>query len=266
MGKRNSYSKTDPDATFMRMKDDPMKNGQLKPGYNLQISTENQFIINFSLHQRAGDTTTYPEHINQIKDGLGIKPEKAVTDSGYGSEENYEFLEKNEIEAYLKYNYFHKELKEKPEKRSPFNVRNLFYNISENCYYCPMGQKMSFLGTKKKRTDNGYEQTLSIYQAQRCEGCPLRGQCHKARGNRKIEVNHKLNEYRNQAKERLTSEEGIKHRKQRCADVEATFGQMKSNKGFDRFLCADMDKVNVEMGLVCLAMNIQKLFRVDNVA
>ena len=58
LGERNSYSKTDPGATFMRMKEDAMKNGQTKPGYNLQIGTENQFITDFRLFPNPTDTLT----------------------------------------------------------------------------------------------------------------------------------------------------------------------------------------------------------------
>ena len=109
MGERNSYSKTDPDATFMRMKEDHMKNGQLKPAYNLQLSTENNFITNLSIHQRPGDTATYQLHLDSYNDKYEHYPEVAIADAGYGSAENYEFLEKNGIEPYVKYNYFHKE-------------------------------------------------------------------------------------------------------------------------------------------------------------
>jgi hypothetical protein len=68
MGERNSYSKTDPDATFMRIKEDAMKNGQLKPAYNLHLSTENNFITNFSIHQRPGDTATFISHLESFKE------------------------------------------------------------------------------------------------------------------------------------------------------------------------------------------------------
>lgn len=65
-GDRNSYSKTDPDATFMRMKEDHMKNGQLKPGYNVQMATENQFILFYSVHQRPTDTRCLIPHMERL--------------------------------------------------------------------------------------------------------------------------------------------------------------------------------------------------------
>lgn len=57
-GTRNSFSKTDRDATFMRMKEDPMKNGQLKAGYNVQIGTNNQYILAYTIHPNPTDTLT----------------------------------------------------------------------------------------------------------------------------------------------------------------------------------------------------------------
>lgn len=111
MGNRNSFCKTDTDATFMRMKEDHMKNGQLKPGYNLQISTHNQFIVNYSLHPNPNDTRTLPEHIKIFKEHYNRLPEELVADAGYGSQENYTLLNNEGVEAYVKYNYFDKDTK-----------------------------------------------------------------------------------------------------------------------------------------------------------
>jgi transposase len=109
LGNRNSFSKTDPDATFMRMKEDHMRNGQLKPGYNVQVGTENQFIIGYSLHQRPTDTRCLIPHLEKVKANLGELPKTIIADAGYGGEENYAYLEKEEREALVKYNTFHKE-------------------------------------------------------------------------------------------------------------------------------------------------------------
>ncbi len=106
---RKSYSKTDTDATFMRMKEDHMKNGQLKPGYNVQIGTEKQFITGYSIHQKPGDTTCMKPHLEQLKERHSKLPDNIIADAGYGSEENYEYLEEQETEHFVKYNTFHKE-------------------------------------------------------------------------------------------------------------------------------------------------------------
>jgi transposase len=120
---RNSYSKTDPDASFMRMKEDHMRNGQLKAAYNLQLSTENQFIINYTLHPNPGDTKTLLPHIENFEQLYNKRPGEIVTDAGYGSEENYTFLQKKKIKAYIKYNYFDKDQKSKSVTSSPTNPK-----------------------------------------------------------------------------------------------------------------------------------------------
>jgi transposase len=126
MGQRNSLSKTDPDATFMRMKEDHMLNGQLKPGYNWQVSTQNQYILEYTLHQNPTDVRTLTTHMESMKDTLGQLPDRVVADAGYGSEENYKYLEDNDVEAYIKYSTFHKETSKK-WKDNPQYVDNLHY-------------------------------------------------------------------------------------------------------------------------------------------
>jgi transposase len=258
LGERNSYSKTDTDATFMRMKEDHMKNGQLKPAYNPQISTENQFVTHFSIHQTPGDTTTLQSHLEEFESQHNKQSSVAVADAGYGSEENYEYMESHDIEAFVKYNYFHKEQK-RSFKKNIFVPQNLYYNKEEDYYVCPMGQHMVKIKEGKRTSDNGYTSHVSCYQATRCQGCPLLGQCHKAKGNRMIEVNHRLNELKQKAKERLLSETGLYHRSKRPIEPEAVFGQMKSNNRFNRFTLRGLPKVEIEFGLMALAHNLRKL-------
>lgn len=258
LGPRNSYSKTDPDATFMRLKDDHMQNGQLKPAYNTQISTESQFITHLSLHQTPGDTTTLEEHLNGFENQYQTQSPEIVADAGYGSQENYELMEGKGIEAYVKYNYFHKEQKRK-QQQNPFLVQNLFYNHEKDFFVCPMGQKMNCIGTGKRNSAKGYEAKVSYYQAQNCQGCPLRSLCHNSKTNRRIEVNHRLNALKFKAKERLNSEKGKQHRSKRPIEVEAVFGQLKSNNKFTRFTLKGFEKIQIEFGLMALAHNLRKL-------
>lgn len=258
LGDRNSYSKTDEDATFMRLKEDHMNNGQLKPAYNSQISTENQFITHYSIHQSAGDTTTLKQHLEGFEEQYGKQSTEVVADAGYGSEENYELLESKAIDAYIKYNYFHKEHK-KSQKSNPFLVQNLYYNKELDFYVCPMGQRMECVRQGKRISTNGYESSVCYYQAKRCDECPLRGVCHKSNNNRRIEVNHRLNELKAKARSLLTSEQGLKHRSKRPIEVEAVFGQMKSNNKFSRFTLRSLEKVNIEFGLMAIGHNLRKL-------
>lgn len=255
LGSRNSMSKTDTDATFMRMKEDHMLNGQLKPAYNWQISSQDQFILNYSLHQTSTDYQTLPAHLEQYESLYGMKPSAVVADAGYGSDENYQFLQGKDIEAYIKYNTFDKEQK---EGLKAFSNGSLHYNETQDCLYCPMGQKMDRIGQKLRKTTSGYIQNIHQYQAKNCQGCPMRGVCHSGKGNRIVEVNHSLRNYKKLAKEKLNSPKGIHYRKKRPVDVEPVFAQIKSNHGFRRFMLKGLSKVEIEIGLLSIAHNLRK--------
>ena len=259
MGERNSMSKTDHDATFMRMKEDAMNNGQTKPGYNLQVSAENQFITDFALFPNPTDTLTLIPFFNSFLDRYGHLPSVAVADSGYGSEENYRFMDEAGMEAYVKYNRFH--IEQRPRyKPNPFHHDNFHYNADEDYYVCPMGQHMRRIGTARSKTASGYRSESARYRAQNCKGCPLRCLCYKAKGDQRIiEVNHRLNEYKRKARELLTSEEGLKHRGRRCIEPEAVFGQMKFNMAYRRFRHFGKDKVSMDFAFFAIAFNIKKM-------
>ena len=255
---RNSYSKTDPDASFMRMKEDHMLNGQLKPAYNFQISTNNQYIINYSLHQTTADTTTLQTHLEIYRLQYSQNPGAVTADAGYGSEQNYAWLEENNIENYVKYNYFDKDQSNKPDKKHPFKTDTLFYNAEQDFYVCPIEQKMKLIAEYDTKTKNGFKQKIKRYQAVNCEGCPLRGICYKAKGNRTIEINHKLRQYKLEVRKKLNSEMGIYHRKKRPCDVELVFGNIKYNHNFKRFMLRTKTKVEIESGLLAIAHNLRK--------
>ena len=259
MGDRNSMSKTDEDATFMRMKEDAMNNGQTKPGYNLQVATENQFLVDFGLFPNPGDTLTMPLFLSSFHRRYGRFPYEGVADSGYGSEENYRFMEENGIQAYVKYNYFHMEQKQ-AFRDNPFRVENLHYNAEGDFFVCPMGQHMRRVGTRHDRTESGYIIEQAAYRAQRCQGCLLRAKCHRRkRGNREIEVSHRLIAYKQRARENLISEKGLEHRSKRPIEPEAVFGQMKNNMHYKRFRHFGKDKVTMDFAFFAIAFNIKKM-------
>lgn len=259
LGGRNSYSKTDPDATFMRMKEDAMNNGQTKPGYNLQISTENQFIINYGLYDNRTDTLTMIPFLSSFYERYGHFSKEISADSGYGSQENYAFMASLGIEAYVKYNLFHKE-QTQAFKNDIFRIENLHYDPDGDYFVCPMGQHMNRVRVKYGKTESGYRTEIVVYRAERCEGCPLRWGCHRRRkGNREIEVNHELMEYKRQARERLMSEKGLEHRSKRPIEPEAVFGQMKYNMQYKRFRHFGKDKVTMDFAFFAIAFNIKKM-------
>ena len=266
LGERNSYSKTDPDATFMRMKEDAMNNGQTKPGYNIQISTENQFITNYGIYWRPTDQGTLIPYLTSFSKRYGIQSEEVCADSGYGSEQNYNFMFGQNIVPYVKYNMFHAEDKRKYAK-NPFLPQNMFYNEVEDYYVCPMGQHMNIIGNFKSVSDLGYVSVISKYRSQDCSKCPMRGKCYKGKSDRReIEVNHQANAFKKEVKELLWSEKGLKHRSNRPIEPEAVFGDIKFNHGFKRFRLKSNRKVKVEFGLVATAHNLRKYIAAKQLA
>lgn len=257
LGKRNSYSKTDQDATFMRMKEDHMRNGQLKPAYNVQLSSSNQFIVNYSLHQNPTDTTTLKGHLNTFRSLYKFYPAVLTADAGYGSEENYVLLANGKIRAYVKHNQFDRE--QRGKEKDWFKSDNLEYDKSKDIVYCPIGEPMKNIGTSIRNTDNGFKQTLTNYQAIKCKACPVRDVCHSQKGNRIVGINHRLRKLKRKANTLLTSEEGLRHRKKRPADIEPVFANIKHNKNFKRFMLKGINKVEIETGLLAIAHNLGKL-------
>ncbi len=255
---RNSYSKTDEDATFMRMKEDHMKNGQLKPGYNIQIGTEGQFIVGYSIHQKPTDTTCLIPHLEHLRKTINRLPQNIIADSGYGSEENYEYLLRNELGNYVKFNNFHHE-KTRKFKQDKYRVENLNYDSEKDEFICPAGKRMKYLKTQKYTTENGYSTERRIYETEDCTDCPLKGDCTKSKGNRKIQVSFRLNELKEMARNNLNSEHGHELRSKRAIEVESVFGRIKNNWWFRRFMLRSLDKVKIEWGLLSIAHNLMKV-------
>ncbi len=259
LGERNSYAKTDPDATFMRMKEDHLQNGQLKAGYNIQMGTEAQFVVGFSLHQRPADPGCLIPHLEETqRQRGGQQPKNVVADSAYGSEENYAYLEQAGIQAYVKYYTFHQETKPR-RKPKPFAAEQMPYDEAQDAFTCPNGQLLRYQTTRRYRSDNGYQSERRIYECADCSPCPLKEQCTRAQGNRQIQVSFRLRAMRAHAKELLLSEQGTLLRKQRSIDVETVFGRFKQDWGFRRFLLRGLEKVKTEWGLLCIAHNFAKL-------
>jgi transposase len=258
LGERGSYSKTDNEATFMRMKDDHMMNGQLKPGYNIQMGTENQFIIGFSIHQKPGDMTCLIPHVNHIEKYLKKFPERIIADAGYGSEENYKFLDKTGIDSYVKFNYFHKEQKKK-YKKNEYRKDNFPYDKKTDTYTCPAGKKLSCVDMKKRKTETGYTGIEHYYEAENCDGCMYREKCHSSKNNRRIIIRPLLEYYKTEMRLKLKSADGKKLRSKRPIEVESVFGHIKWNRNFKRFLLRGIEKVKIEWGLLSLAHNMMKI-------
>ncbi|MGN7313558.1 transposase, partial [Alkalicoccobacillus gibsonii] len=257
---RNSYSKTDHDATFMRMKDDYMRNGQLKPGYNVQLATEGQYALAYDIFPNPTDTRTLIPFLNTIEEGFFELPTYLIADAGYGSEQNYDDVIQNRKRIPLMtYNQYRKEQKKKT-KRDPFQVANWPYDPEQDAYTCPNGQHLSFSHESHRRDKHGFNRSYRVYECESCASCSFRSECTKAKeGNhRRIAINEHWNQQKTYTKQLLSEEKtGALYRKRKI-DVEPVFGFLKANLGFTRFSVRRTEKVKNEMGFAFMAVNMRK--------
>jgi transposase len=259
---RNSYSKTDTDATFMRMKDDAMGNGQLKAGYNIQVGTENQIIVDSTVHRRPGDTACTIPHLEHLKESLGALPQRIVADAGYGSEENYAYLESQGVEAYVKHQEFFRECKNEKWREDEMRVANWTYDEEDDAYTCPEGRKLIFKWESHPKSDLGHRSVTRVYECIDCSACSRRKHCIKSPNpeyRRRIGINPTMDFFKQRASEMLHTEEGSRLRKKRSVDVETVFGDIKRNHGFTRFHLRGLDKVSLEWRLVAMGHNMRKI-------
>src|SRR5690606_7545472 len=253
LGGRNSYSKTDHDACFMRMKD-----GQFLPAYNVIQGTENQFIVNYTISQSSGEAHLLINHLKQLYARVGKLPENIVADAGFGSEENFHYLS-DKSTAYLKYTGYYTEQTTK-HKQDQFHRDNMSYDPVTDSFTCPDGRQLKREEEITKTTPRGYQVTHLTYECTECSGCSLASACKRPDiSKRRITFSPSWDRYKKEAKERLASEKGLKLRKQRSVDVESTFGNIKHNKGYHRFRLRGLEKVNIDWGLIAISHNLRNL-------
>jgi transposase len=255
---RSSYAKTDEDATFMRMKEDHMKNGQLKPAYNIQMGTENQFVVGYSVHQRPGDTGCLVPHLEQFRQQFGRLPANVIADAGYGSDENYTYLQERGVGNFIKYPNFDREQRPRYQPGG-FELSRFVYDAKRDEFRCPAGRRVLYRFSRGHTTDNGYCSQRRHYECHSCRGCRWKRDCTRAAGNRWIQVSFPLEEIKARARDNLQSEQGRILRARRCVEVESVFGRLKHNLGFRRFRLAGLEKVKVEWGLLSIAHNLTKM-------
>ncbi|WP_082195245.1 IS1182 family transposase [Bacillus andreraoultii] len=260
-GDRNSYSKTDPDATFMRMKDDYMKNGQLKAGYNVQIATEGQYVLAYDVFPNPTDTRTLIPFLDTIEENFFELPEFIVADAGYGSEQNYEdIIENRNRTPLITYNQYRKE-KKKKHKDNAFHVDNWEYNEDEDTFLCPNGRKVRFSHHSKRTDRYGFTREFKVYECEDCSDCPLRDLCTKAKegNNRKVYINEKWESQKEYVRTKLSDEKTGEIYGKRKIDVEPAFGFLKANLGFTRFSVRGKQKVKNELAFALMAVNMRKV-------
>lgn len=272
---RSSYAKTDTDAVFMRTKDDHLRNGQLKPSYNVQAGVCSHFVVNLTVHNTPSDMACFEGHLELLRQllterGLPL-PSTICADAGYGRLQNYEYCKARGLTAYVKYSgYDHKKLK----AEQCFQTRYLDYDAEHDVMICPQGEPMVARVTHLDKTSTGYPIKVTEYHAPRsvCQSCPLRLSCLNAGckdpkpadelpTHRVVKVNAAHRRACLQAKELLDSEQGQRHRQLRNVQIEGFFAQLKANMGRRRLTMKGLVGARIELGLTAVGMNLRRYAR-----
>lgn len=256
---RNSFSKTDKDATFMHMKEDHMRNGQLKPGYNIQIGVEGEYIVGIDVSSERADQLTLIPFLDNLEKALPKKFENVIADAGYESEENYMYLSKHKQKSYIKPQNYEKS-KSKNFKEDISKRENMTYNPEEDYYICAYGRKLVPVSSKFKTSKSGYNSIVTIYESEDCNECPYKNKCTKAKGNKRLHVSKEFVKKRKESLNNITTPEGKLLRINRSIQVEGAFGVLKQDYGFRRFLLRGRKNIKTEFILLSFGYNIQKLF------
>lgn len=253
---RNSYSKTDHDATFMRMKKDHMGNDQLLPGYNMQMAVCDEYIATVIVKRYAADTECFIPLMEKFKSIYGRYPKYPVADAGYGSYNNYLFCEQHGMEKYMKFAMYEKTINSEKYRNNPFRSVN-FSRDNEGNLICPNGRKFVFLKNIPVK-GNKYGRTEEIYICEDCSGCPFKSQCTKTKGNRTIQLNEELTAIHEEVLSNLESVHGALLRMNRSIQAEGTYGVIKWDRGYARAYRRGIKSIELEFLLVSCGFNIYK--------
>ena len=265
-GDRNSYSKTDPDATFMRMKEDAMKNGQLKPAYNLQHGVDSEYVTWLDISPRPTDTRTLIPFLRDMEPYLVFKYQDIVADAGYESEENYLFIKNNGQISYIKPTNYEIS-KTRKYKNDISRMENMVYDEEHDSYYCKNGKVLTAQYEKKEKTSSGYQRTVTVYKCGDCAGCPYKIGCIKGNNcktpmeerQKVLYVSKKMKQQRQETLERITSEYGTQLRMNRSIQAEGSFANIKEDMEFRRYLYRGKENVTAQSILLAIGYNINKL-------
>lgn len=255
---RNSFSKTDPDATFMHMKEDHMRNSQLKPGYNIQLGVEGEYITGIHVSSDRSDQLA----LIPLLDNMGAHLRRSYTDvtadAGYESEENYTYFEGKTTECFIKPQNYERS-KTKKYKSNMALRENMLYDAALDEYTCQAGKRLRAVYVGKRKSKSGFESEITYYTCEVCHDCPYKKECTRSKGNRTLQVSKKFIAQREASLERITSDKGILLRINRSIQSEGAFGVIKQDYGFRQFLLRGNKKVLTEILLVAMGYNINKL-------
>jgi transposase len=256
---RSSYSKTDTDATAMRMKDKLTT----KPAYNVQAVTCHNYCVDFGVYQTPNDASAFGPQMGGMSKRLeaqGLPRAKRMSgDAGYGTEENYVILEDMGTEGHLKYPSFYREVSGALAKE-PYRRENFAYDAQADVFTCPQGRALPFAEERQVRTSTGYIKAERQYRCESCEGCPVAELCKRGGGPRTLALSRRFEACKGQAKERLCSDKGQELRSRRGPEMEGFFGDIKHNLGYTRMILRGKQKVYIEWGMLAIAHNLRKVF------
>ena len=255
---RNNYCKTDPDATFMHMKDDHMRNAQLKPGYNVQIGVDSEYIVAADIFQDRNDVWTLVPFLKTMEKKVGFRYSSVTADSGYESEETYTYLRERKQKPYIKPQTYEK-WKKRSFKQDISKRENMGYDEITDTYLCHARKELKPLFIKKQKSKSGYESEVTVYECEDCTGCSYKERCTHAKGNKRLYISKSFLEKRQESYENILSEKGILYRMNRSIQVEGAFGVLKNDYEFQRFLLRGKTKVKLEILLLCMGYNLNKL-------
>src|SRR5699024_10898688 len=249
MGERNSYSRTDPDATFMRMKDQSPFDKLLAAGYNLQMGAQNQYVLGYSIHSNAADKVNLEEHLGS----LSFTPQWICGDAGYGSLYNYELLAEAGITGVIK----HPQSYRKPKSYSRYAMD---YEPEADAYRCPQGRAMPLKGTKDYHYGPEGEHTAHthVYECNDCSGCPVKSDCTRGEGNRSIQFTRDLEEWKQVMTKRMSRGKGKWLSRGRGVAIESVFGLLKHNDGLRRLVTRGKQTWEREVGRKALDNTLGK--------
>lgn len=262
---RSSYSKTDHDATFMRMKEDHMRNGQLKPAYNVNVATVSEYVVcNYISADRTDTRTFIPFTEKLLKSGYAVN--RMVLDSGYESEENYRYAEAHSsISLYVKPSN-HEQKKTRKYRTDISRRENMAYDSENDTYTCAAGKLLKAVGIKHTKSDAGFPIEKTVYECSECSGCPLKAKCIRSRSDtpleersKRLEVSKYFNEQRDLMEMKITTEEGKMLRMNRSIQSEGVFAFVKEDMLFRRFMLRGTANVGSEWMLLTFAYNVLKL-------
>ncbi len=253
---RNSYSKTDRDATFMRMKRDYMGNDQLLPAYNIQIGVADEYIAVVDVMQHRSDMDCFVPLMEKFHEIYGFYPKYPIADAGYGSFNNYLFCQEHGMEKFMKFPVYKKETMDEKYHNDPFRAVNFKMNKAGEMI-CPNGKAFHF-AYRKPVKGNRYGRQEEYYTCEDCGGCPYADQCKKTDKNRTVRINAELSSMHQEVVDNLESIHGALLRMNRSIQAEGTFGIMKYDRWYKRTVRRGLDSVRMELFLVSIGHNLYK--------